>query len=142
MKLLGIDYGRRRIGIATTDETGICIRGCPTIDRKKCPDSVSALSEIIDRESPEALVFGVPLGPHDEETVMSREIRIFAERIHTSLPKKLPIHFVDESYSSILAQRQLQFLKKKKRRDKQLVDKLAACNILETFQRQQECDHL
>lgn len=142
MKLLGIDYGRRRIGVATTDETGICIRGCPTIDQKKNPDPISALTEIINRESPEALVFGVPLGPHDEETVMSREIRFFAERVNKSLPKKLPIHFVDESYSSIQSQRQLQFRKKKKRRDKQLVDRLAACNILETFQRQQECDQL
>ncbi len=141
MKLLGIDYGRRRIGVATTDETGICIRSCTTIDQKKCSDPISALTAIIDKESPGILVFGVPLGPHDEETVMSREVRAFAKRLTDQLQLELPIHFVDESFSSIQSQQQLRFRKKKLRRDKQLIDRLAACNILENYQRQQQCGH-
>ncbi len=141
MKLLGIDYGRRRIGVAITDETGICIRGCPTIDRKKTSKPLTALIDVITKESPQALVFGLPLGPHDEETVMSREIRAFAGRLHDALAEKIPIHFVDESFSSVHSKQHLHLLKKKKRRDKQLVDKLAACAILESFQRQQECDY-
>ncbi len=138
MKLLGIDYGRRRIGIAATDETGSAIRGCETIDQKKYPDPIFALTRIINEESPEALVFGVPLGPQDEETVMSREVRAFAERLIQHLPNELPLHFIDESFSSLQAKRQLHFRKKKQRHDKQLLNKLAACNILETFQRQNQ----
>lgn len=138
MKLLGIDYGRRRIGVATTDETGACIRGCTTIDQKKINNPVSALSEIIAEESPEALVFGVPLGPHDEETAMSREIRAFAKHLIEEAKFNIPVHFVDESFSSVHAQKQLLIKKKKYRRNKKNIDVLAACAILESFQREQQ----
>ena len=138
MKLLGIDYGRRRIGVAATDETGVCIRGCETIDRKKCSDTISALIDIITKESPGAIVFGVPLGPEDKETAMSEEIRAFARQLTGSAHLKIPIHFIDESYSSIQAGQLLRLRKKKQRRNKQNVDRIAACFILESFQRQQQ----
>lgn len=137
MKLLGIDYGRRRIGVAATDETGVCIRGCATIDRKRCSDTISALSDIITEESPDAIVFGIPLGPNDEETAMSEEIRAFAKQVTGIAQCKIPIHFIDESYSSIQAQQALRLRKKKQRRNKQNIDRIAACYILESFQRQQ-----
>lgn len=140
MKLLGIDYGRRRIGIASTDDTGICIRGCTTIDQKKNHDPLATLTQIITDESPEALIFGIPLGPHDEETVMSREIRTFAEHLRERLPKKLPVYFVDESFSTIQSQHLQLLYKKKQRRDKGHLDRISACIILEIFQRQQQCD--
>lgn len=142
MKLLGIDYGRRRIGIAATDETGLCIHGCTTIDQKKCSDPISALSDIIAEESPGAIVFGVPLGPNDEETVMSQEIRAFAKCLTDKIFNQLPVYFVDESFSSREAQKQLRFRKKKQRRSKENINKFAACNILVSFQRQQQCGHL
>jgi putative Holliday junction resolvase len=138
MKLLGIDYGRRRIGIAATDETGECIHGCTTLDLKKITNPVLALAEIITQESPDALIFGLPLGPRDEETNMSREIRAFTKRLIEEAHLKVPIHFVDESFSSVEAQRQLLFKKKKYRRNKKNVDLFAACNILESFQKEQQ----
>jgi len=138
MKLLGIDYGRRRIGVAATDVTGEYIRGCATIDRKKCPDPISALTEVIAAESPDALVFGIPLGPNDEETAMSREIRTFAGELTDAAQLTIPVHFIDESFSSVKAQQILRFQKKKQRRNKQNIDRIAACSILESFQRQQQ----
>lgn len=142
MKLLGIDYGRRRIGVAVTDETGISIRGCATIDRKKCEQPITALFTIIQKESPGALVFGVPLGPHDEETVMSAEIRDFVRRFKAETNITIPVHFIDESFSSSQSQKLLRTRKKKQRRDKQLLDKIAACHILDSFQRQCQCNGL
>lgn len=138
MKLLGIDYGRRRIGIAATDISGNHIRGCATIDRKKCSDPISALADVIAEESPDALVFGIPYGPHDEETAMSKEIRAFTRQLTDAAQLTIPVHFIDESYSSIHAQELIRFQKKKKRRDKHYIDRIAACTILESFQRQQQ----
>ena len=140
MKLLGIDYGRRRIGVAATDETGVIIHGCTTIDLKKTANPVTALSDIITQESPGAIVFGVPLGPQDEETDMSREIRAFAKRLVEEASLKMPVHFVDESFSSVHAQRRLFYKKKKHRRNKKNIDLFAACTILESFQREQQCE--
>jgi len=140
MKLLGVDYGRRRIGVAVSDETGICIRGCGAIDRKKCNDPLAALGAIIARESPGAIVFGIPLGPHDEETVMSKEVRSFADAVSAQMPVKIPVHFIDESFSSIHARQLLSLKRKKQRRNKENIDILSACGILESFQRQQPCE--
>lgn len=139
MKILGIDYGRRRIGVAITDETASVVRGCNTIDQKTCSDPIRVLADLIAKESPGAIVFGVPLGPRSEETVMSQEVRSFAGRMRRELHLDLPLHFVDESFSSVESQRQLLIRKKKQRRDKALINKIAACNILETFLKEQQC---
>ncbi len=139
MKLLGIDYGRRRIGVATTDKSGIAIRGITTIDRLKHKDPFTPLINLITNESPEKIVFGVPLSYDDKETVMSNEIRQFAEELSEKLDKKLPIDFIDESYSSIEADRHLSHRKKKDRRKKENRDRIAACNILSMYLKEQEC---
>jgi len=131
MKLLSVDYGRRRIGVAVTDEEGRLVRGLNVIDRKKCIDSHQQLLKIIDDEKAEAIVFGLPLNDMDEETAMSREVRAFAAEIEKRCG--LPIHFIDESFTSKRAAELTMFRKKKARRDKGLTDRIAACLILETF---------
>ena len=50
MKLMGIDYGRRRIGIAVTDQTGSIVRGLTTLDRKKKPDPIPPCSPLLNRK--------------------------------------------------------------------------------------------
>jgi putative Holliday junction resolvase len=133
MKLIGVDYGRRRIGCAVTDETGTVVRGLATIDRKKCPDLTAALTAVIAAEQPEAIVFGLPLDADDNETAMSAEVRKFAAGFAA-----LPVHFVDESLTSVKAAELLRFRKKKERRDKSATDRIAACLILEAFLREQK----
>jgi putative holliday junction resolvase len=131
MKLIGIDYGRRRIGLAVTDETGTVVRGLMTIDRKKNPDCRAALAAAIAAERPEAMVFGLPLDAGDGETAMSAEVRAFAAAIEKDT--RLPVYFVDESLTSKKAAELMMFRKKKVRRDKSTTDRIAACLILEEF---------
>lgn len=137
MKLMGLDYGRRRIGIAITDDSGNGIRGLTTIDRKKNPDSVSKLLSIIENEHPKLLVIGLPLDVDDADTVMSKEIRSFSRKLCES--SGLPAHFIDESFSSKRAGELMMFRKKKVRQDKGAIDRLAACLILERYREEQEC---
>ncbi len=134
---MAIDYGRRRIGLAVGDDTGSPVRGLPTLDRKKRPDTVSALLEIIRRERPERLVVGLPLDAGDAETVMSEEVRSFARKLETSTG--LPLSFIDESLTSLRAVELLRFRKKSERRDKGSIDRLAACLILDQFIRESGC---
>ena len=131
MKLMGIDYGRRRIGLAVTDEEGFGIRGLGVIDRKKKDDYFSELISIIRTENPQILVFGLPLDIEDKETVMSEEVRRFACKVEKEI--SLPVEFVDESLSSRKASQLLSLRKKKHRRNKALVDRIAACLILERY---------
>jgi putative Holliday junction resolvase len=136
MRLIGVDYGRRRIGLAVTDETGSVVRGLTTIDRKRFADCRAAIAAVIASERPGALVFGVPLDADDRDTAMAAEIRAFARVINKDYG--LPVHFVDESMTSKKASELLMFRKKKTRRDKTAVDRIAACLILEQFLKEQK----
>jgi putative holliday junction resolvase len=138
MKLIGIDYGRRRIGLAVTDESGEYIRGLPTVDRLRTADYLSALRSVIEMERPVRIVVGLPLDIDGDETVMSREIRAFASCLGAATG--LPVVFVDESLSSKTATALMRPRKKKDRRDKEAVDRIAACIILESFQKGLTCD--
>lgn len=133
---MGIDYGRRRIGIAICSSDS-AVRGLSTIDRKKKPDIISYLCSIIDNEKPSHLIFGLPLDSNDADTVMSKEVRTFAGKLKTRTG--LPVHFVDESNSSLRALELLMFRKKRERRDKGAVDRMAACLILEQYIRECGC---
>jgi putative Holliday junction resolvase len=134
MKLIGVDYGRRRIGVAATDETGTLVRGLPTIDRRKHGRPLTALLDVFARERPDAAVFGLPLDADDRETTMSAEIRKFAADFEKKT--SVPVYFIDESLTSKQASDILRFRKKKERRNKDAVDRIAACLILEAFLRE------
>jgi len=131
MKLIGVDYGRRRVGVAVSDDGGTIARGLCVIDRRKFPDGAGELLRVIGEENPAALVFGVPLGSGDEETAMSGEAREFAGAVAGR--SGLPVYFVDESFTSKRAAGLMMHRKKKARRDKALSDRIAACLILQDF---------
>lgn len=136
MKVLGIDYGRRRIGLAVSDPDGICARSLTTIDRRRTPDTLPLILTHIDEERPDVLVVGLPLGADDQETEMSCEARAFAAPIGAA--SGLPVEFVDESFSSVEAHRLMRTRPKKKRRNKAQVDRMAACLIVESYLRMQD----
>jgi putative holliday junction resolvase len=135
MKLIGIDYGRRRIGLAVTDESGSVVRGLATIDCQKS-SADSALLALLANERPAGIVIGLPLDVDDRETAMSAEVRKFAAGLEKS--SAIPVYFIDESMTSKQAAALLRFRKKKVRRDKAATDRIAACLILETFLHERE----
>lgn len=137
MKLISIDYGRRRIGVAVGGDSGTPVHGLSTIDRKKHPAAAAALAAIIEREQPDGLLFGLPLDSNDADTVMSMEVRTFARKLQKLTG--LPVFFIDESRSSLQAEELLRYRKKKQRRDKGSVDRVAACLILDQYLRENGC---
>jgi putative Holliday junction resolvase len=139
MRLLGIDYGRARIGLAVAGGAGSVIRGLTTIRRHDTAGAADSVVKIVQRERPDALVVGIPLDPDDNETAMSEEARGFGRMLHAMTG--LPVHLVDESLSSRRAREIMLSRRKKQRRDKGAVDRIAACLILERFQKEQQCGH-
>jgi putative Holliday junction resolvase len=137
MKLIGVDYGRRRIGLAASDETGTLVRGLATIDRRKSTDCLAILRDVIAKEKPQGIVFGLPLGSDDQETSMSIEVRKFAMNLEKNLA--IPVYYIDESYTSKQAADVMLFQPKKARRVKANIDRVAACLILESFLRDMKC---
>ena len=137
MRKIGIDYGRRRIGVAITDELGVTSRPLTVIDRRTVNDPIGLLAAIVTEQAPGLVVVGLPLDHNDDETVMSREVRAFAAKLAAAIT--VPIEFVDESLTSRRASLLMMTRRKKQRRDKTQVDRIAACLILETHREDSGC---
>jgi putative Holliday junction resolvase len=134
MRVLGIDFGERRIGLALSDPTGTLATPLPTVKRRagKRPP-LKALEEVIQEYEVEAIVFGLPLTPEGTESDWTRTIREVGKAL--SLRTGLPVHFVDERFTSARAERAVRSLglPKHKREQKERVDAAAAVLILQSW---------
>ena len=130
-RLLGIDYGAKRVGIAITDPLRMFAYGLTTINNDK--NFWKNLEKLFVDYDVETIVLGYPLKESGAKSSSTELI----EQFHSELEKrvKLPIVLVDERYSSVIAQQQIleSVPSKKKRRDKGLVDKNAAAIILKDY---------
>ena len=130
-RLIGIDYGRKRCGIAITDPLKISINPFPALEPSEL---LGFLKDYISREEVEKLLIGWPTHKDGTETYLVKEISDFLSKFAKLFPE-ISIIKVDESFSSAEA-RQLVFqsnLKKKKRKDKTLIDQLSAVIIVKRY---------
>jgi putative Holliday junction resolvase len=132
MRILGIDFGEKRIGLALSDPTGTLASPLPTLKRRagKRPP-VSAILGLIEEHCVAAVVMGLPLSLSGEESDWSREVRSVGARI--SDRAGVPVHFFDERFTSVRAEKAVRSigLPKKKREEKGRVDAGAAVLILQ-----------
>ncbi len=137
MKLLGVDYGTRRLGLALTDPAGTLAFPYKIIYVQDREQVLAEILAIIEQEGIEALVVGVPLGPEGpaasraEEPLVARQARNFGERLGRR--SGLPVQFVDERLSSYEAEDRLREAGLHGKALRQALDKHAAAVILETY---------
>jgi len=86
MKVLGIDYGEKRIGLAVSDELGMFARGLCTLVRKNISADLRFIGEVIAREQIATVVFGLPLNYDGSEGIQCAKVRRFASRLIESFP--------------------------------------------------------
>jgi len=130
-RIIGIDYGSKRIGIAVTDPLQIISSGLCTIGREQF---MKFLQDYILSEEVEAIVLGEPFYPDGNPAQTHEEIMKFGKKIQQLFPE-IPVFLQDERFSSVEAKDIIlsSGIGKKKRRDKGIVDKVAAAIILEAF---------
>lgn len=130
MRVLGIDYGHRRIGLALSDEEGILASPLPTYVRERSEArDITALTSLIDKHGVTAVVVGLPLNMNGSRGEMAREAEAFADRIRQET--ELPIELFDERLTSSEAERVLLEADLPRRRRKELRDSLSAVLILQ-----------
>ena len=134
MRVLGIDYGTKRIGLALSDPTETIATPLDTLVRrrgKRAP--VSKIESIAVEKGAEHLVIGLPLNLEGNETEWSEEVRVFGANL--SKRTSLQVSFVDERMTSVRAERTVRSigLPKKKRENKARIDATAAQLILQTW---------
>ena len=130
-RILAIDYGRKRTGLAVTDMLRITANPLLTVETSQL---LSWLTDYTAREQVDTIVIGYPrqMNGQDSETVPA--IRAMEQQIRARLPH-IPIVEYDERFTSVLAHQAMIAggMKKKDRQNKMQVDKLAACIILESY---------
>ena len=132
-RILSVDYGKKRTGIAVTDPLQIIAGGLATVSTSELFDWLKAY---IAREQVERIIIGEPLQPNGQPSENLQRAQQFVNRWRKAVPD-VPIEFFDERFTSVLAHRAMLDggLKKKARQDKALVDEISATIILEDYLR-------
>lgn len=130
-RILSIDFGRRRCGIAVTDPLCIVANGLTTVETSRLHDFVC---EYIKREDVRLVVVGHPTDMHGNDSDSMRYIRPSVGRLR-KLIAPVPVEFFDERFTSVLAHRAMLEggMKKMARRDKAIVDEISATIILNDY---------
>ena len=130
-RLLAIDYGKKRTGLAVSDEMQIIAGGLTTVPTTELLDF---LLGYVSREPVERIIVGLPKQMNNEPSENMRRITPFVNRLRKVLPD-IPVEFHDERFTSVLAQRTIieAGIKKMARRNKELVDEVSATIILQSY---------
>ena len=130
-RIMAIDYGGRRIGLAVTDELGLNAQGLPTLHRTNKRNDFDHLRRAIKQYGVTEIVIGLPLRMSGEAGIQSEKVQVFASEIQARF--KLPVHLFDERLTSVEANRVLDETDMGDRRRKEVIDQLAAVLILQAF---------
>lgn len=130
-RVLALDFGKVRTGIAVTDELQLIASGLTTVDTK---DLLKFLEEYIKKESVERFVVGLPKQMDNTASESEALIQDFLKQLSAKFPA-MPVERQDERFTSKMAFQSMldSGMKKKKRRDKALVDEISATLILQAY---------
>ncbi|MBM1106438.1 Holliday junction resolvase RuvX [Aurantibacter crassamenti] len=130
-RIIALDYGRKRTGIAVTDELQLIASGLTTVLTKEL---LQFLESYIQKETVEQIVIGEPKQMNNEPSESEVEIKSFIEKLTKKLPK-IPIIRQDERFTSKMAMSSMIAggMGKKKRQNKALVDEISATLILQAY---------
>ena len=128
---LGLDIGRKRIGVAGCDGTGLIATGITTIHRTSFIKDIEQLRDIIKERDVKLLVVGLPYSMNGEIGTQAKQVQKFTQRIAKAL--ELPFEYVDERLTSVEAETQLKAQKRFSSRDKGAIDRQAATIILQQW---------
>ena len=129
-RVLSIDYGKKRTGIAVTDSLQIIASGLVTVTTSTLYDF---LIDYISKEQVERIVIGKPMQPNGEPSENFKRVEQFVNRWRNH--QQIPIEYYDERFTSVLAHRTMidAGLHKKARQNKELVDQISATIILQDW---------
>ena len=128
---MAIDYGKKRTGLAVSDEMQIIAGGLTTVATTELLDYIL---DYVKREPVERIVVGLPKQMNNEPSENMRRVEPFVNRLRKLLPD-IPVDYHDERFTSVLAQRTIieAGIKKMARRNKELVDEVSATIILQSY---------
>ena len=133
-RLMALDYGSKRVGIAVTDELQMIASGLCTVRTHNCMDF---LNDYLAKESVSTIVMGIPKNLRNQNTDATPYVKGFAKQIRKQFPE-IKVELIDERFTSKIAFQSMidGGLKKKARQDKALIDEVSATLILQSYMEQ------
>ncbi len=130
-RIIGIDYGRKRVGVAVSDPLGIFASSLDTVHSAKIIEYLKTYAE---KETLNRFVVGYPMNMDNKPSEAAKDVDIFLKHLQKAFPD-VPVTLEDERFTSVLAQRAMidGGMKQKDRREKGAVDKISATIILQSF---------
>ena len=128
---LGLDVGRKRMGVAGCDGTGLIATGITTIKRTSFQQDIAQLQTIVKERQAQLLVVGLPYSMNGSIGFQGREIQRYAQRLSQTL--ELPVEYVDERLTSVQAEEMLKAANISPSQNKDLIDRKAAASILQQW---------
>ena len=130
-RIMAIDYGRKRTGVAVTDPLQLIANGLATVPSGEL---VKFIQSYMAKEPVELIVVGQPKQMNNEPSENMRYVQAFVTLLRCTLPQ-IPIEYYDERFSAVMAHQAMLDggLRKKKRQEKALVDEISAVIILQAY---------
>ncbi len=130
-RIVGIDYGRKRVGVAVSDPLGVFASALDTVQAAKIIEYLESYSE---KEHVTRFVVGWPVNMNGRPSEAAADVEVFLKRLSKKFPS-IPVELEDERFTSVLAHRAMidGGMKKKDRRDKTSVDRISAAIILQSW---------
>ncbi|MDX2099036.1 MAG: Holliday junction resolvase RuvX [Leptolyngbyaceae cyanobacterium bins.59] len=131
ISVLGLDIGKKRIGVSGCDGTGLIATGLTTIERKSFPDLITQLQTLVNQRQVQLLVVGLPYSMDGTLGAQARYVQKQATAIAKAL--QLPLEYMDERLTSFQAEQMMRAERLQPSRNKALIDRKAASLILQQW---------
>lgn len=128
---MGIDYGKKRVGLALSDPLGIFASGLATLENRSQKQLLHALLEVMAEHEVEKVVIGVPLRTTGEAGEAAEAVYAFGQQLQQAA--SVPVVYEDERFTSVIAQQSLRAQGVEPSRQKHLVDQTSAALILQQY---------
>lgn len=128
---MGLDVGEKTIGVAVSDLLGLTAQGVEVIARKSIGQDIRRILEIAESQNVDRIVLGLPRSLNNSLGPQAEKVKLFATELRKKTPA--PIEFVDERFTTTIAERSLLEADVSRSKRKQVVDKLAAQLILQSY---------
>lgn len=130
-KLVGLDYGKARIGVAISDDLGMMAHPRQTVPAHPPEEALRLLAEFARKEKAEAFVLGLPLNMDGTEGPAAEGVRAFGKKLETVA--ELPVRFWDERLTTVTAQEMLHSAGRNAKKGRAVIDQVAAQVILQSY---------
>ncbi len=130
-RILAVDYGERRIGLAVSDELEMVASPLATLSRHNDADAVERIAELVRKLQVSKIVVGLPVRTDGKQGEMEKRVRTFAEQLRQRT--KVPVVLFDERFTTRIAEQVLLEADLSRRKRKQVRDRLAAVILLQSY---------